>query len=948
MAESNIELGHKSIGKAIDKVKDGEWRIPKFQRDYVWPKKKVIELLDSIYKDMPIGAFFLWNPPKEYRHHFKEMPELNISGETTGDIILILDGQQRLTSLYAVAYGVKVKNNDYSKICFNFEQKKFNDKPRTPINPSIEDIKALNSKFVDENHHSDLMECHTKIFSYLIPTVSVINRSLEVACDVFQRINQGGKKLSIFDLFNALTWKPDFELRAEIENLRKDTSFPESFKDIDNEIFSETISLILKGSSTRSSQLDVEPDKVKEIWPEAKKSVIKSVGFLRDNLGVKTYEMLPYREILPMVAYLHYKTNYTLSSKQTLKLKEWFWKIPLSNRYSFSPFTKMTEDRIKIFDPLSKDKDVEINYIISVNEEILKGIKMSRNTALRNLVLCLLASNRPKDFDNNTFVTFEKDFISQFNKQNLHHIFPKAFLKKHDLESKSNLLLNFCYISERLNKQISDKDPKKYFTEFKEINSEELKESLSSHLIPNESESGIWVNDYQEFINTRANTIWKKLGNLAGDLDAQIDDEFESNLNQVIKKVEKAVRELIHNKLFEEFGETYWKSQINEHIKKDAVDIIEKDIKKDSDLIYEEEIRPPNVLNYINVSHYKEIIIQKNHWGLFADVFPSKQEFERNMDDFAAIRNEDAHSKPKSDQIWDKGRGAVKYFMGCFRKSQMIEDDLKDTSHRLETVEIDSLYEELKEKILNLDSEIQERKKKHYIGFNKKNNFFNLCSVKFRKDCIKVKIFVKKGKLIDPKNITSDDEREDKEIRRIRFDITSKDEIDYAIDLIKQAYHYNEEYIEDKGELTEKDYRRHKFWTKFLDKAKEKNTNFKNLSPSYYHWIGKGGGKSGISLNFAILNNHATVEVYLDIGKREVNKERFDSLFNSKDVIEKIFGDKLNWERLDSKRASRISFKFDESGLKNKENWNDLQNKMINKMILLEKSFGKFIKDLKS
>jgi len=778
MAESTIEIGHKTIGKAIDKIKDGDWRVPKFQRDYVWPKKKVIELLDSIYKDIPIGAFFLWDPPKEYRHHFKEIPELNISKETESNISLILDGQQRLTSLYVVSYGMEVNNNDYSKICFNFEQKKFNDKPHTPKNPSIKDIKELNSKYVDQRFHSELMECHNKIFSYLIPTVSVINRNLEVACDVFQRINQSGKKLTIFDLFNALTWRPDFELRAEIENLRNDATFPQSFKKIDNEIFSETISLILKGSCTRSSQLDVEPNKVKEAWPEAKKSVIKAIGLLRDNLGVKTYDMLPYREILPMVAYLLYKTNNTLSHTQTSKLKEWFWKTPLSNRYSFSPFTKMTEDRIKIFDPLSSDKDVEINYIISVNENILKSIKMSRRTAIRNLVLCLLASNQPTDFDNNTYVTFEKDYISQFNKQNMHHIFPKAFLRKNDLENKSNLLLNFCYISERLNKQISDKDPKKYFAEFRSINPEKLKEALNSHLVKDEENSGIWVNDYQEFINLRAESVWKRLNNLAGDLDAQIEDEFESNLNQTIKKVEKAIREIIHTKLFEEFGETYWKTQINERIKEHTIEIINKDIKKDSDLIYDEEIKPPNVLNHIDVPHYKDIIIQKNHWGLFTDIFTSKQEFERNMDDFAVIRNKDAHSKPKSDQIWDKGRGAVKYFIGCFRKNQMIKDDLKDTFHRLEVVEVDKIYNELKKKILDLDSEIVEKEKAYYKGFSK-GGFFNFATFRSRKNHILVGIVVRKDQLDDSKEITKVKEGKEEKIQTIKVHVVADGKIAY-------------------------------------------------------------------------------------------------------------------------------------------------------------------------
>ena len=77
-----------------------------------------------------------------------------------------------------------------------------------------------------------------------------------------------------------------------------------------------------------------------------------------------------------------------------------------------------------------------------------------------------------------------------------------------------------------------------------------------------------------------------------------------------------------------------------------------------------------------------------------------------------------------------------------------------------------------------------------------------------------------------------------------------------------------------------------------------------------------------------------------------INKQRFDKLFEYKEEIEKAFGDKLVWERLDNRRASRISYNFDGIGLGDKNEWDGLQEKMIETMIRLEKAFKKYINQL--
>lgn len=140
---------------------------------------------------------------------------------------------------------------------------------------------------------------------------------------------------------------------------------------------------------------------------------------------------------------------------------------------------------------------------------------------------------------------------------------------------------------------------------------------------------------------------------------------------------------------------------------------------------------------------------------------------------------------------------------------------------------------------------------------------------------------------------------------------------------------------------------RKEFWTGLLEKSNQKTRLHSGISPGIYSWIGTGAGKSGISYNYVIHNNYAGIEIYLDRGKEyvnpNINKKRFDELIKHKEEIEQKFGDSLEWERLDEKRASRIAFRIRSVGLRNREQWSELQEKMVDIMIRLEKEFKNYI-----
>ncbi|MBM3239121.1 DUF4268 domain-containing protein [Candidatus Poribacteria bacterium] len=131
---------------------------------------------------------------------------------------------------------------------------------------------------------------------------------------------------------------------------------------------------------------------------------------------------------------------------------------------------------------------------------------------------------------------------------------------------------------------------------------------------------------------------------------------------------------------------------------------------------------------------------------------------------------------------------------------------------------------------------------------------------------------------------------------------------------------------------------RYRFWKELLEKARLKTKLHASLSPGQYGWISAGAGKSGISYNYSIRQHEVQVELYIDRGKdaEEENKKIFDELYEKKDEIEKSFGEPLNWERLNNRRACRISKRIEIGGYRDEEKYQEIQAAMIDAMCRLE------------
>lgn len=952
MSEKNIKISSAlSLPDVVGSIKKGKWKIPRFQREFVWEKSKVVDLLDSMYKEFPIGSFFLWVPPEEYVQYYKDIPELKITPDGIKFYThFILDGQQRLTSLYVTAEGLEIDGFNYSNISFDLDTEKFNvGPPDNQRNISLHQIlnaeKYLNVfNALTDDRKRIFMKAKDRLNNYPFPVVIIENKTIEDACKIFERINQGGKRLSIFDLVVALTWDKDFELKTEIDRFNKEVE--PVFGKIDEEVFTEAISLIINKQCTKAFQLKLTPQDVKERWKSVQKAIGLSVQFLKTNLNIPRYYYLPYRDIIALLAYYFHECAHNKIEVDKKFLEEWFWKVSFANRYSGASFTKIGEDRASIFDRKIRNEPVDINYDINVTEEKIKTLNMGRSSALRNALLVILLQRTPLSFADNTPVDIEDDPISSFNRSERHHIFPKAYLRSIGMKGKRSidLLANFCLIDAALNKDIRDKAPSNYFSSYKQKN-RELEKALNSHLIADAEDSGIWSDDYSKFIEQRSKLLYREIKQRVGDLTATIEQQMASGPEKLIQRTEQAIRETINRVLYETYGEDWWDAEGT--IPQDVGQSVREKIKREranKPYISEGEWDTADrKLEQVNIMDYLKII-QRN-WKLFEDIFISKNKLEQYFAGFSTIRNQIDHIKTLDPTEVKFGEASIEWLLKCMREEE--EEKATPVKVPMNPILAKEIYEGLKARILALDPEITEKKKKYFSAFNKNNKFFNFGRLTFRQNFLRLRVFIGKDQLQETGGIGIDVSKdENKKKRRINFELSTISQIDDAMRLIFLAYKFNENHISKKGRSrNDLHLARLDFWKELLEKAKDANADFQNPTPRKYNWIGKSAGKSGLMFAIVILNESGTVELYLDVRDKEVNKNRFRRLESHKEEIEKSFGQPLKWDLLPDKRASRISFRT-KGGLKNKDQWDEIQKRLVTQMIDFERAIQPYIHHL--
>lgn len=558
-----MEISHdnpKLVG-IVERAREGRIVLPEFQRDFVWSRDGIAELLVSILKGYFIGTFLalrtdIDNNPFAVR----AIQGVDKHSEYLRPELMLLDGQQRLTSLhYALAAPSIPLRGTKSSWRFFLNLSKLSPEDLDDAVTSAQSsrckemlkretqFQTLIIPFTELEHWDDWLNAYeewlinldrdeyfefrkhrmpvwkkaigvlqqAQVYMLTIPRVSPEDPDrVDEVCAIFEKMNSTGVRLSVFDLLTARLFRHQIKLRELWEVAVKDHDYLRTLSGGDSSdygIYTLRTMALIRGMEIRNKTLiNLSPDKFEEDWRVAAKYVNEALRRTQstnaDGFGAFNPKWIPYSTMVSTLgALLHYVDSHDVDHRAYKYIRKWYWGSVFLERYAGAVDSVSTRDYRDLV-ALFEDKDREPAVFADIDERILsKGnfslLGVSRVNSTYRGVVSLVAKRGAKDF--------RADDSIEFHKLDDHHIFPRAYLRelkngpveKRYSQGDINQVLNRTLISSATNKLISDSTPSEYVEEV--IPQERKVELLDSHFIDKEALAALESDDYEAFLLRR-------------------------------------------------------------------------------------------------------------------------------------------------------------------------------------------------------------------------------------------------------------------------------------------------------------------------------------------------------------------------------------------------------------------------------------------------------------
>jgi len=530
---ARLERTDKPVSVLLGQLTQGELGLPEIQRGYVWNRPQARDLIDSLYRHYPSGLILLWKPD--------ELPQLRGNGsqsrgETT-PTYLVLDGQQRLTSLKRVFEG-------QIKVYFNVQDETFQIySAKLKANPfwiPVADVlregavkmwRRLKGRLVGhgprEVEESDLDEYLErlsrleKIKDYLYPVMILHTDDYEEITESFIRVNSKGTRLREAELAMAqlaLRWPGAIvqQFEAALDE------YEQVNYDLEARFLMRCFVAVGTGQSRfrylrslwKKSQAELE-----RIWQKTKDALDQTINFLKNNAGIESADWIPsVNALIPLAGYFS-RTGGTVSDSEARGLLFWFLLATIHARFSGSPETKLDQDLRAINGPqplrgMLENMRHEIGSF-EVTEEMIEG-KYQRNPFLP-LLFVIFREKKAKDWFTGTLLSSTN--VGPTHQLEVHHIFPKAVLKATNKFGPREIddVANVAFLSQKANRKILKSSPSEYLPKIE-------KERLRCQLVPLSEE--LWaIEHYRDFLTERRRMFTQSINNFLLDLGHEWFDE---------------------------------------------------------------------------------------------------------------------------------------------------------------------------------------------------------------------------------------------------------------------------------------------------------------------------------------------------------------------------------------------------------------------------------------
>jgi hypothetical protein len=529
--------------------------LPDFQRDFVWEPGATQELIVSIANNYPAGSILRVRDTKRTfaAREFEGAPGLNGQKHT----FLVLDGQQRLTSLYQAFYGVGehryyldleklLDGGDFEEAIFhvrattkwvkereNFEvqakelilplrelkggagkfgawsrkvARRLPDKQRISLEDSLDQIEERWIKIIDDYH---------------FPVVTLSDQTEpDALCTIFETLNRTGVKLGVFELLTARYWPVNINLRALWQKARDRYPILEEFE-VDPYYVLQGISLSSREapSCKRGDVLNLSPGDITEWWDKVTAAFALGLDILRDDCKVVLPKWLPYQTMLAPLAAVLAKSGVPKTPEagaQREKLKRWFWCAVFGQAYESALNSQSAKDVVEMGAWLKGRHLPESVTSLRFDPKALRDVTPRQRSIYRGTICLILgAGSGARDFYTQAVITGKLMTDQGIDD---HHVFPTKFLEKRGVTPSRarDCILNRTLIDRTTNQMISDRAPSQYLADIRKTPGFPFELVLASHCLPTGSTSPLSSDNYEAFLAWRQDRLWQEIKRVTG------------------------------------------------------------------------------------------------------------------------------------------------------------------------------------------------------------------------------------------------------------------------------------------------------------------------------------------------------------------------------------------------------------------------------------------------
>ena len=505
----------------ISKIEQGLVKIPAFQRNFVWSMDKTLFLLDSISRRYPIGTFLFWQTT-EFINTLRNIGSLDLSDPPSGyPVQYVLDGQQRITSLYAALKSAQIGGQTY-RVCVDLDSTPASEEVFFAREPDGERYVLVSDLLGDDygelfasltaERGKRFNEIRETFRNYPFSITLIEGGDLDIVCDLFERINNEGTPLSVFDLLVARTWSPPgdaggFDLRHAFEELVNELA-DVGFDVIPKPIIAQLAGALIKNDCTRRAILAIGREQMRETWPQLVESLRSAIDFVRRKIKVTASRILPYPSLLVSLAYFFDRNGMRNPDRyQSAWLKRYFYLNGFSGRLSSGTQSKLTDD-LKAMKELAVGRPAKFDVPASVEPQDMRATMLKIGSAYCKSILCLLAAHGPLDLRDASEIILQNRALKQANSRHFHHIFPRAYMRGKPGAEEANSVVNVAFVPADLNMRIGAKAPSKYLARYRKGNTDWAR-ILNTHVVTDAARAALEGNDFLDFLEERSQLLSK-------------------------------------------------------------------------------------------------------------------------------------------------------------------------------------------------------------------------------------------------------------------------------------------------------------------------------------------------------------------------------------------------------------------------------------------------------